>query len=162
MLNSQLNNLEQIILGGLISLACVYATIYFNKAIQLAQAKAKLIKDDGTRTLVTNALTDIDKLINTNIVSAENTLKPTILKSIKDGKVDKTELNNISTVVKENVLKQLGTQATDVFNKNLGDINSYVANRIENNLADLKLQEGNSVSKTVIPTPTDTNVVVPQ
>ena len=135
MLNSQLNNLEQIILGGLISLACVYATIYFNKAIQLAQAKAKLIKDDGARTLVTN---------------------------IKDGKVDKTELNNISTVVKENVLKQLGTQATDVFNKNLGDINSYVANRIENNLADLKLQEGNSVSKTVIPTPADTNVVVPQ
>lgn len=154
-LNSQINNLAQIFIGGLISLACIYASIYFNKAIQAAQEKAKQIKDEGTRKIVENALGDADKLINTNITSAENSLKPAILKAIADGKVDKTELNSLNQIVKENVLNQLGSQTKDVLNKNLGDLSSYIENRIENNLAELKLQEGNSINKTVIPEPSN-------
>jgi hypothetical protein len=150
-LQTEALGLLQIIIGGVISVAGAYATIYIKKAIALAKEKAESIKDEQSKALVTSTLDKVDNLIETNIVSVENTMKPAILKAIENGKVDKSELNSLSTIVKDNVLKQLGTDATKVFNSSLKDTNSYLENRIEKILAELKSADGTEVNKTVLP-----------
>lgn len=157
-LKIQVLNLLQIVLGGILSIAGIYATIYINKAVALAKAKAEQIKDAQAKAIVDNALAKTDDLINTNIISAENTLKPAILKAIANGKVDKEEIKSLSTVVKENTIKQLGDGAYKILNDSLGDTNSYLENRIEKILAQLKSAPGTEVNKTVIVEPTATDI----
>jgi hypothetical protein len=148
---TQTNQLLQIIVGGALSIAIIYTTKYVNKLIEITKKKAQNIDDEGTRNLVTNALNDVDTLLQNNIISAENTLKPQILNSIADGKVDKSELSSLAETVKTNVLAQLGTQSIEVLNNNLGDLNSYVSTRLEKVLCDLKDSNSTAVTKTVIP-----------
>lgn len=151
LLQSQVTIAEQIIAGILIS--ALFALVWKGAliAIDYARTKTSLIKDEKSRKLFTNALDDAEKLIKTNIASAETTLKPKILAAIADGKVDKSELSSLATVVNENVLKQLGTQSVKVLNKNLGDTNSYLQNWSEDILAKLKGDPNSIVSKTIIP-----------
>jgi|GEM_PF-3804744 hypothetical protein len=160
LLQSQVTIAEQIIAGILIS--ALFALVWEGAliAIDYARTKASLIKDEKSRKLFTNALDDAERLIKTNIASAETTLKPKILAAIADGKVDKSELSSLATVVNENVLKQLGTQSVDVLNKNLGDTNSYLQNWSEDILAKLKNDPSSIVSKTIIPDVSTTAEVV--
>ena len=148
--NSALNEILQTLVAGVISLAGILTTIYVNKAIELAKLKAQAIKDEQAKKILTNALNNVDELICTNIVAVENTLKPQILEAIKDGKIDKSELNNLSLVVKENVINQMGQQTNTIINEALSDVNSYLESRIEKILADLKNSDSNAVNYTTI------------
>lgn len=149
-MNSALNEILQTLVAGVVSLAGILTTIYVNKAIELAKLKAQAIKDEQAKKILTNALNNVDELICTNIVAVENTLKPQILEAIKDGKIDKSELNNLSLVVKENVINQMGQQTNTIINEALSDTNSYLESRIEKILADLKNSDSNAVNYTTI------------
>ena len=148
--NSALNEILQTLVTGVISLAGILTTIYVNKAIELVKLKAQAVKDEQAKKILTNALNNVDELICTNIVAVENTLKPQILEAIKDGKIDKSELNNLSLVVKENVINQMGQQTNTIINEALSDVNSYLESRIEKILADLKNSDSNAVNYTTI------------
>ena len=148
--NSALNEILQTLVAGVISLAGILTTIYVNKAIELVKLKAQAVKDEQAKNILTNALNNVDELICTNIVAVENTLKPQILEAIKDGKIDKSELNNLSLVVKENVINQMGQQTNTIINEALSDVNSYLESRIEKILADLKNSDSNAVNYTTI------------
>jgi hypothetical protein len=149
-INNQLINILQLIIGGALAIASAFLPVLIHKAVAIANAKVQKIKNEQAREFLDNTLFKVDDLITTNIVSAENTLKPTILQAIADGKVDKNELNSLSTVVKENVLNQMSKQATEIFISSLSDANSYLTNRIEKILAELKSSPGTEVNKTVI------------
>ena len=152
-LQAQAIGLLQVIIGGIFSIAGIYATIYINKGIALAKAKANTIQDEQLKALTNDTLCKVDDLLETNIIAAENTMKPAILQAIADGKVDKTELNSLATIVKETTLNQLGKGAVKILNESLGDTNSYIENRIEKILAELKSAPGTEVNKTVIVEP---------
>ena len=149
-MNSALNEILQTLVTGVVSLAGILTTIYVNKAIELVKLKAQAVKDEQAKNILTNALNNVDELICTNIVAVENTLKPQILEAIKDGKIDKSELNNLSLVVKENVINQMGQQTNTIINEALSDVNSYLESRIEKILADLKNSDSNAVNYTTI------------
>ena len=151
-LQEQVNNLLTIVIGGALSVVSIYATIYINKAIEVAKAKAEQIKDEKAKKIVDDTLDRTANLIKTNIVALENTTKVELIKDIQDGKIDYSELNTLATKVQENVINQLGQQSVDVLNQSLGDVNGYLASKIEETLADLKIDATSSVSKTVIET----------
>ncbi|WP_143314470.1 hypothetical protein [Clostridium sp. HBUAS56017] len=150
-LQTGLTMLEQIIIGAIISVGLAYAIKYTKKGISYLKSKDSMIKDEKLKKIFDSALDSLDHLITTNIVSAENTLKPQILGAIADGKVTKEELKTLSVIVKDNVLKQLGDDTTKALNTNLGDLNNYLENRIEKILDDLKNDENSGVGRTVIP-----------
>lgn len=150
-LQTGLTMLEQLIIGATISIGFAYAIKYAKKGISYVKSKDVLIEDERLRKIFDSALNSLDNLITTNIVSAENTLKPKILDAIADGKVTKEELKTLSTTVKDNVLKQLGEDSTKVLTSNLGDFNSYLENRIEKILEDLKVDPNSGVEHTIIP-----------
>ena len=144
------NMIVQTVIGGALSIACIYVSIFISKSIEVAKSKASALKHEEAQNIIMNALNRTDDLITTNIIAAEQTLKPQILIAIKDGEVDKSELQGLSITVKENVLKQLSTDMYEVLNAALLDTNSYLENRIEKILAELKDAEGNVVSHTAI------------
>jgi polyhydroxyalkanoate synthesis regulator phasin len=150
-LQTGLTMLEQIIIGAIISVGLAYAIKYTKKGISYLKSKNSMIKDEKLKKIFDSALDSLDHLITTNIVSAENTLKPQILGAIADGKVTKEELKTLSVIVKDNVLKQLGDDTTKALNTNLGDLNNYLENRIEKILDDLKNDENSGVEHTDIP-----------
>lgn len=149
-IQESLTTIIQTIIGGALSIASVYLPIYISKLTQVAKNKAALLKHEEAKNIISNTIERVDDLIVTNIISIENTLKPQILEAIKDGKVDKSELETLSTVVKENVIKQLGQDANDILNTTLTDTNNYLTNRIERILAELKDTESNVVSYTKV------------
>jgi hypothetical protein len=150
-LQSSVTILEQIIIGAIISIACGYAIVYAKKGVSYLKSKDSLIKDDKLRKIFDDTLDRVDDLISINIISAENTLKPIILDDIAKGKVSKDELKSLAIIVKDNVIKQLGDNSVQVLNNSIGDLNSYLENRIEEVLAELKLDPSVPVSKTVLP-----------
>ena len=145
----------QIVLGAVISILGALAIVYLKKGFEYLTTKTTLIKDEGSRKILDSTLEALDALLVTNITSAENTLKPIILQSIADGKVTTDELESLKITVMNNTLKQLGDEATKLLNNSLGDTNSYLENRLEAVLSNLKIDETSSVSKTVIETKTE-------
>ena len=143
------------ILGTIITIAGGYAIVYIKKGFEYLTTKTSVIKDENARKVVDNALNSLDNLLTTNITYAESVLKPNILSSISDGKVTSEELESLATIVKDNVLKQLGTDTTVVLNNSIGDLDGYISARLEAVLSNLKIQETSSVSKTVIETKTE-------
>ena len=150
-LQQQTSQLLQIIIGGLFSALLGLAVVYAKKGFAYLKLKSNSIEDTEARAVVQKALDNLDNVLVTNITSADSTLKPIILKDIADGKVTKDELNSLADTVMNNTLKQLGNDSLDVLNGALGDTNGYIENRIEKILADLKVDNTSSVTKTVIP-----------
>lgn len=150
-LQQQTSQLLQIIIGGLFSALLGLAVVYAKKGFAYLKLKSNSIEDTEARAVVQKALDNLDDVLVTNITSADSTLKPIILKDIADGKVTKDELNSLADTVMNNTLKQLGNDSLDVLNGALGDTNGYIENRIEKILADLKVDNTSSVTKTVIP-----------
>ena len=145
-----INSIVQTIIGGALSIASVYISIYVAKAIEVSKIKASLIKNEEAKAIINSTIDRVDDLIATNIISVENTLKPQILEAIKDGKVDNSELEELSIVVKKNVLKQMSEDTCEVLNATLSDVHGYIENRIERILAELKDAKGNVVTHTII------------
>lgn len=147
---TQILGLLQIVIGGIISIAGVYATIYIGKAVNLVKAKAEHMQNEKTKALVNSTLDHVDDLISTNIVAVENTIKPAILEAIANGTIDKSKLNSLSKLVKENVLNQLGTESKEIFKSSLNDTNGYLQNRIEKILSELKSSQIAGFNDTII------------
>lgn len=134
------NVLSTIILGAL---GLVLVQIF-----TFLRSKTSLIQDEGARNIVNDTLNKVEKLINTNIIAVDNVSKPLIVKAIKDGKVEKSELSKLAIEVKENVLKQMGQDSIDLLNSKLGDVDDFIAKKIEEQLHVLKLDNTTPVSRT--------------
>lgn len=150
-LQQQTSQMLQIIIAGLFSALLGIAIVYLKKGFAYLKLKSNSIEDTDARNVIQKTLDNLDNVLITNITSADSTLKPIILKDISDGKVTKDELNSLADTVMNNTLKQLGDDSLDVLNKALGDTNGYIENRIEKILADLKIDNTSSVTKTIIP-----------
>jgi chromosome segregation ATPase len=150
-LQQQTSQMLEIIIGGLFSALLAFALVYAKKGFAYLKLKANSIQDSDAREIVQKTLDNLDNILVTNITSTDSTLKPIILKDVADGKVTKDELNSLADTVKNNTLKQLGNDSLNVLNESLGDVNGYISNRMEKLLADLKVDETSSVTKTIIP-----------
>ena len=95
-------------------------------------------KDEQAKAILNDTLDKVDVLLKTNIVAMENTLKKEISEGIKDGKIEKDELNKLAVNVKENVLNQLGKGSLDILNEGLNDVNGYIEARLEQILVEVK------------------------
>lgn len=139
-LNIQFQNSLVTILGLLLSLATAYAVIYLNKAIVLAKQKALVVKGEEERKLINDSLDRVQKLLNTNIIAVEETIKGDMIKAIADGNISKDELNTLSTDVINKVKNQLGDGTVELLNNTLGDFDGYLEAKLEAELKKVKIE----------------------
>ena len=144
----QLINLFTILISGVLTLAAVYATIYINKLIETAKLKNESIQDENARKKMNTALDRVDSLLVTNITNAEVTLKKELIEGIQDGKLTKEDFASLKESVVNNVLKQLGTNSTELLSTEIGDLNDYVSVKLEETLANLKEDSSSVVQHT--------------
>ena len=141
MLEKNLIELLDIVIKGLLTIASAYGVYLVSKVVQKIKLKMMKLEDEQAQLIFNNALEKVDMLLRTNIVAMENTLKKEISEGIKDGKVEKEELNKLAINVKENVLNQLGKGSLDILNEGLNDVNGYVEARLEQVLVDIKKEQ---------------------
>lgn len=149
-IQEQLIQLLTIIIGGLLSIATIYVTIFINKYTSIAKEKAKQIKDENAQKKVNVALDRVNSLLTTNIVNAETTLKKELLKGIADNNFTKEDFVSLKESVINNVLKQLGDDSKNLLDSELGDLNGYISVKMEEILANLKEDPNSVVSHTEI------------
>ena len=138
MLEKNLIELLDIVIKGLLTIASAYGVYLVSKVIQRIKLKMIKLESEQAQVIFNNALEKVDMLLKTNIVAMENTLKKEISEGIKDGKVEKDELNKLAVNVKENVLNQLGKGSLDILNEGLNDVNGYIEARLEQILVEVK------------------------
>ena len=141
MLEKNLIELLDIVIKGLLTIASAYGVYLVSKVVQKIKLKMMKLEDEQAQLIFNNALEKVDMLLRTNIVAMENTLKKEISEGIKDGKVEKEELNKLAINVKENVLNQLGKGSLDILNEGLNDVNGYIEARLEQVLVDIKKEQ---------------------
>ena len=127
-----------IIIGGLLAIASAYMTLFVAKATQRAKIETEKLNDERQKAIVDATLDKVDKLLKTNIIALENTVKKDMLELIADGKIEKEELKKLAENVKINVINQLGEGSMAILNETLGDVNGYLEVRIEEKLAEIK------------------------
>ena len=132
MLEKNFIELLDIVIKGLLTIASAYGVYLVSKVIQRIKLKMIKLESEQAQVIFNNALEKVDMLLKTNIVAMENTLKKEISEGIKDGKVEKDELNKLAVNVKENVLNQLGKGSLDILNEGLNDVNGYIEARLFN------------------------------
>lgn len=131
--------LLSVILGGLIAIATAYVGLWVSKATQKAKIEVAKLEDERVQAIFENALDKTERLIQTNIIAMENTVKKELIeKAMIDGKIDREELKQLAVEVKVNVLNQLTDDTLDVLNSGIGDLNSYLEMKIEEELANIK------------------------
>lgn len=141
MLQETALQLISIVLGGLITIATAYIGLLVAKATQKAKIEVAKLEDERVQVIFDNAIDKTEKLIQTNIIAMENTLKKELIENaMADGKVDREELKQLAVKVRENVLNQLTDGTLDVLNGGIKDINSYLEVKIEQELAKIKEQ----------------------
>ena len=138
MLEKNLIELLDIVIGCALAIASAYGTLFVAKATQKAKLEMAKLKDEQAKAILNDTLDKVDVLLKTNIVAMENTLKKEISEGIKDGKIEKDELNKLAINVKENVLNQLGKGSLDILNEGLNDVNGYIEARLEQILVEVK------------------------
>ena len=129
-----------IIIGGCLAVASAYAGLLIARVTQKIKLEIERLNDETQKRILNDTLDRVDRLLQTNIIAMENTVKKDMLDAIADGKIEKTELKTLADNVKNNVLKQLGNDSLAVLNDSLGDVNGYLEVKIEEILAQIKAQ----------------------
>lgn len=130
--------LTTVITGGIGVISTTIA-VYFNNLKVKIQAETNKIQNEETKKLVNNALDRLNDLVITNVQSAQETLVKTIKEESKDG-YSKEDLLAVKDVVKNNILVQLSQDSKDLLASEISDLDSYVDNKIEVILAEIKGQ----------------------
>lgn len=130
--------LTTVITGGIGVISTTIA-VYFNNLKVKIQAETNKIQNEETKKLVNNALERLNDLVITNVQSANETLVKTIKEESKDG-YSKDDLLAVKDVVKNNILVQLSQDSKDLLTSEISDLDSYVDNKIEVILAEIKGQ----------------------
>ena len=135
-----LNVLLTTVITGAISVIGALISVYLNKLKDKAVASANAIKDDSTKKLVQNAINRLNELVFTNVKAAQETLVKEIIQNAEDG-YSKEDLLAVKDIVRENILKQLSQDSKDLIAKEIANIDSYIDEKIEVVLAEIKLMD---------------------
>ena len=142
MLQETALQLLSVILGGLIAIATAYVGLLVAKATQKAKIEVAKLEDERVQVMFNNAIDKTEKLIQTNIVAMENTLKKELVEKAiaNDGVVTREELKQLAVKVRENVLNQLTDGTLEILNGGIKDVNQYIEMKLEEELAKIKNQ----------------------
>lgn len=127
---------------AVITLLGAYGMYYAQKAVKRVQAQTALLKDDSTRTLLTNALEDVNELVGVTVGAIEQTTAAALREAVKSGTADRASLVALGQQAFETVKAAVTPEAQEAITKNLGSFDTYLQNLIES--AVLKVKQESS------------------
>ncbi len=137
--SSAIEVLTSVVLA-LIALGGAYATYYIKKATEKIRLEMTKIEDERQKTLLDRALKRMEEVAEKTVNKIEQTTAKNIRKAVKDGKVDRKELEDLAVDAYEEILKTLEPDYRKVIEESLGDARTYILNTIEEKVRDVKVK----------------------
>lgn len=133
-------NLLVTVAVGVIGIVGAYTTVCLNKITANIKSKTNKIENENQKALIESAIERVNDLVRVNVIKAQETLVKEIVEKTEDGIFDKSDLRAVADVVKNDVIKQMGEQVTELVKVEINDLEGYVLAVIEKTLAELKGQ----------------------
>ena len=133
-------NLLVTVAVGVIGIVGAYTTVCLNKITANIKSKTNKIENEKQKALIESAIERVNDLVRVNVIKAQETLVKEIVEKTEDGIFDKSDLKAVAEVVKNDVIKQMGEQVTELVKVEINDLEGYVLAVIEKTLAELKGQ----------------------
>ena len=133
-------NLLVTVAVGVIGIVGAYTTVCLNKITANIKSKTNKIENENQKALIESAIERVNDLVRVNVIKAQETLVKEIMEKTEDGIFDKSDLKAVADVVKNDVIKQMGEQVTELVKIEIDDLEGYVSAVIEKTLAELKGQ----------------------
>ena len=126
------------ILLALLGLLSAYIVQLINKVKVRTEVETAKIKDESQRQLINDALNRVQQLANDTVVATEQSIARELRESVKDGKIERSELVALGKQVSTDVYAQLTPQTKELLSQEITDIQSYIENAVEKALFELK------------------------
>ena len=133
-------NLLVTVAVGVIGIVGAYTTVCLNKITANIKSKTNKIENENQKALIESAIERVNDLVRVNVIKAQETLVKEIVEKTEDGIFDKSDLKAVAEVVKNDVIKQMGEQVTELVKIEIDDLEGYISAVIEKTLAELKGQ----------------------
>lgn len=123
---------------ALVTFIAAYATVYLQKAIKKLKLETEKIKSDERRELLKSALERLEDVTKMTVNKIEQTTAKSIRDAVKDGKLDKEELQLLAYDAYGEIVEVLDPEYKKVLEDSLGDSETYILNLIEEKLEEIK------------------------
>lgn len=121
-----------------LTLLSAYAINVAHKMTAKIKAETEKIKNQEQRTLLQNAIDDVDELVTKTVKQIEQTTAKDLRAAVKEGKMDKSALEVLAKQAYLEISEALTPEVKDLIQKNFGNISTYLTKTIESTVLDLK------------------------
>lgn len=133
-----ITNAAATILAALVSLLAAFAVRWINTLTAKAQVESAKIEDEHMRALVDEAIGRVDDLATKTVTKTEQTTAKALREAVKDGKVDKSELEALGVAARDEIVNSLSDEYKDALKFTVGSVEDYVTKAVETKVYELK------------------------
>jgi histidinol dehydrogenase len=126
------------IILALIALAGSYAVYYIKKATDKLKLETEKIENEEFEKLINTALQRLSDVTTLTVNKIEQKTAKAIRESVKEGKLDKSELELLSMEAYFEIKKILEPEYLELIENTLGDAQTYITNLVEDKLVEIK------------------------
>lgn len=130
-LGAQVNEAVVNVAAAAVALGAAYVTYYFKQAAGKVKAETGRIQDQAKTQMIWYALDRLEDTAEKAVRKFEQTIAGELRQSVKDGKVDRSELLALGQKAYKEVLQTLEPELVNLLNDNLGNLQAYVLNTVE-------------------------------
>lgn len=123
---------------AVITLAGSYAVYYIKKATDKLKLETEKIENEEFEKLFHTALQRLSDVTTLTVNKIEQKMAKAIRESVKNGKVDKSELELLSMEAYFEIKSVLEPEYLELIEDTLGDAQTYITNLIEDKLIEIK------------------------
>lgn len=123
---------------ALVGLAASYLMYLINRAKKKLEAETEKIKDEKQRALVKDAINQVNTVIAKTVTQFEQTTAKTLRENVKDGIANRTQLLNLADEVFTETMRIIKPEYKSLLGQELGDLNKYITNTIEEKVFEIK------------------------
>lgn len=137
-LNTQVSEAVVNVAVGLVALGAAAASYYLKKGADKLKAETGSIQDQAQAKLIWHAIDRLEDTAEKVVAKTEQTVAGQLRQSVKDGKVNRSELEALGQKACDEILQTLEPGVVQVLQENMGDLQAYVLSTVESLVNRLK------------------------
>ena len=139
-----MSTLNEVLLNlalGVLALLAAYGVYYIQKAVLKLQAQTTGLKSEQARTLLNNAIIDVQNLAFMSVSALEQTTAKALREQVRNGYATREDLLALGQKTFIEVKSAIAPDAQRLITKNLEDFDSYLTKVIEDAVRQVKIED---------------------
>lgn len=139
-MDEMLKELAMTVLTGALAIGAAYASLYFKRLGNKVQKEIAQIENEDQRELFSNAIEDCNTIAYKTVAAIEQTTAKALREAVKSGTANREDLVRLSQQAVSEIYRTMTKETMDVLQDNIGDLNTYLKNTVEEKLLEVKNQ----------------------